>query len=73
MSHANAVLTPKAPLGLGRLIVETGWSVSAADEMLRRFLIQIDFAEMFTKWARGETFRQIRDQAESASLEAAGS
>jgi type I restriction enzyme R subunit len=35
-------------------------------EMLRRFLDQPDFAEMFTAWARSETFRQIRDQAESA-------
>jgi hypothetical protein len=30
--------------------------------MLRRFLDQPDFADLFTAWARGETFRQIRDQ-----------
>ncbi len=29
-SHANAALTPKARLRLGRLVVEDGWSVSAA-------------------------------------------
>ena len=38
----------------------------ASGEMLRRFLDQPDFAEMFTAWARSETFRQIRDQAEGA-------
>lgn len=38
----------------------------ANGEMLRRFLDQPDFAAMFTTWARGETFRQIREQAEGA-------
>ena len=30
MSHANAALTPKARLKLGRLIIDVGWSVGAA-------------------------------------------
>ena len=30
MSHANAALTPKARLALGKLIVDDGWSISAA-------------------------------------------
>ena len=30
MSHVNAALTPRARLRLGRLVVEEGWSVSAA-------------------------------------------
>ncbi len=38
----------------------------ANGEMLRRFLDQPDFATIFTTWARGETFRQIREQAEGA-------
>ena len=38
----------------------------ANGEMLRRFLDQPEFANLFTAWARGETFRQIRDQAETA-------
>lgn len=35
----------------------------ANGEMLRRFLDQPDFANLFTTWARGETFRQINEQA----------
>ena len=35
MSHANAALTPIARLRLGKLIVETGWSVSAAADYYR--------------------------------------
>ncbi len=38
----------------------------ANGEMLRRFLDQPEFASVFTTWARGETFRQIREQAEGA-------
>jgi type I restriction enzyme R subunit len=38
----------------------------ANGEMLRRFLDQPDFANLFTAWARGETFRQVREQAEGA-------
>ena len=38
----------------------------ANGEMLRRFLDQPEFASVFTNWARGETFRQIREQAEGA-------
>ncbi|MDP3712154.1 MAG: DEAD/DEAH box helicase family protein [Mycobacteriales bacterium] len=38
----------------------------ANGEMLRRFLDQPEFASLFTTWARGETFRQIREQAEGA-------
>lgn len=38
----------------------------ANGEMLRRFLDQPDFASMFTAWARGETFRQVREQEEGA-------
>ena len=35
MSHANAALTPKARLELGKLIVDVGWSVSAAADFYR--------------------------------------
>ena len=35
MSHANAALTPKARLALGKLIVEGGWSISAAADFYR--------------------------------------
>jgi type I restriction enzyme R subunit len=35
----------------------------ANGEMLRRFLDQPEFANLFTAWARSETFRQIRDDA----------
>ena len=38
----------------------------ANGEMLRGFLDQPEFATIFTTWARGETFRQIRQQAEGA-------
>lgn len=38
----------------------------ANGEMLRRFLDQPEFASVFTAWARGETFRQVRDQAKPA-------
>jgi type I restriction enzyme R subunit len=38
----------------------------ANGEMLRRFLDQPEFATLFTTWARGETFRQIRKHAEGA-------
>ncbi|MDF9717652.1 IS481 family transposase, partial [Nocardioides sp. ChNu-153] len=33
MSHANAALTPRARLRLARLIVETGWTHTAAAKM----------------------------------------
>jgi transposase InsO family protein len=35
VSHANAALTPKARLELGRLVVERGWSVSQAADYYR--------------------------------------
>ena len=35
VSHANAALTPKARLELGKLIVDVGWSVSAAADFYR--------------------------------------
>ncbi|MBK5307296.1 MAG: IS481 family transposase [Frankiaceae bacterium] len=35
MSHANAALTPIARLRLGKLIVQTGWSISAAADYYR--------------------------------------
>ncbi len=38
----------------------------ANGEMLRRFLDQPEFATIFTTWARGETFRNIREQVEGA-------
>jgi transposase len=46
MSHANAALTPKARLKLGRLVVEDGWSVSMA---ARRFEVTYRTAQ---RWAR---------------------
>jgi transposase InsO family protein len=45
MSHANAALTPKARLRLGRLVVEQGWPVSAA---ARRFEVTYRTAQ---RWA----------------------
>ena len=45
----------------------------ANGEMLRRFLDQPEFASTFTAWARGETFRQIREQAGGASSTATSS
>ncbi|HVT63692.1 MAG TPA: type I restriction endonuclease [Mycobacteriales bacterium] len=38
----------------------------ANSEMLRRFLDQPEFAEMFTAWARSETYRQVREAADGA-------
>jgi transposase InsO family protein len=35
VSHANAALTPKARLGLGKLVIDTGWSVSQAADYYR--------------------------------------
>ena len=35
MSHANAALTPKARLELGKLIVDRGWSISSAADYFR--------------------------------------
>ena len=35
MSHANAALTPKARLELGRLVVDRGWTVSQAADYYR--------------------------------------
>ena len=45
-SHPNAALTPKARLRLGRLVVEQGWTVSAA---ARRFEVSYRTAQ---RWAR---------------------
>ncbi len=45
MSHANAALTPKARLKLARLVVDHGWSVSAA---ARRFEVSYRTAK---RWA----------------------
>jgi type I restriction enzyme R subunit len=38
----------------------------ANGEMLRRFLDQPEFASLFTTWARGEAYRQIRDDGGAA-------
>src|SRR5688572_24574576 len=46
MSHANAALTPRARLKLGRLVVEGGWSVSMS---ARRFEVTYRTAQ---RWAR---------------------
>jgi transposase InsO family protein len=35
VSHANAALTPKARLGLGRLVIDRGWSVAQAADYYR--------------------------------------
>ena len=35
MSHANAALTPKARLRLGRLVVEEGWSIAQAARLFQ--------------------------------------
>ena len=49
--HANAALTPSARLRLGRLVVEEGWSVSAA---ARRFEVSYRTAK---RWA--DRYRQV--------------
>ena len=46
MSHANAALTPRAPLKLARLVVDELWSVSAA---ARRFEVSYRTAQ---RWAQ---------------------
>jgi transposase len=46
MSHANAALTPKARLRLGRLVIEDRWTVSAA---ARRF--EVDY-KTAARWSR---------------------
>ena len=46
MSHANAALTPRARLCLARLVVDGGWSCSAAAKM---FMVSPRTA---SKWAR---------------------
>jgi type I restriction enzyme R subunit len=38
----------------------------ANSEMLRRFLDHPEFAELFTRWARGETYRRVREQTAGA-------
>ena len=45
-SHANAALTPKARLRLARLVVDHGWTVSAA---ARRFEVTYRTAQ---RWSR---------------------
>ncbi len=50
-SHANAALTPKARLRLGRLVVEEGWTVSAA---ARRFEVSYRTAK---RWA--DRYREV--------------
>ena len=37
-------------------------------EILRRFLDQPEFAALFATWARPETYRQVREQAEGAQI-----
>jgi len=46
MSHANAALTPKARLKLARLVVDQGWSVSAA---ARRFEVSYRTAKRWSE------------------------
>jgi transposase InsO family protein len=53
VSHANAALTPKARLELGRLIVDVGWTVSAAADY---YLVSWPTAN---RWA--ERYREQRD------------
>jgi transposase InsO family protein len=53
VSHANAALTPKARLELGRLIVDVGWSVSAAADY---YLVSWPTAK---RWA--DRYREQRD------------
>ncbi len=50
-SHANAALTPKARLKLGRLVVEEGWTISAA---ARRFEVSYRTAK---RWA--DRYREL--------------
>ena len=38
----------------------------ANGEMLRRFLDQPEFADLFTRWARDETYRQVREAGDAA-------
>jgi len=58
--HANAALTPSARLRLGRLVVEEGWSVSAA---ARRFEVSYRTAK---RWA--DRYRQVGVLAGQAGM-----
>ena len=51
MSHANATLTPKTRLRLARLIVEQGWTCSAASKM---FMVSPRTAAKWAARYRGE-------------------
>ena len=53
MSHANAALTPKARLELGKLIVDVGWSIAAAADY---YLVSWPTAK---RWA--DRYREQRD------------
>ena len=55
MSHANAALTPRARLRLARLIVEDGWTPSAAAKM---FMVSTVTAR---KWAAATGPKGRRD------------
>ena len=46
MSHANAALTPKARLKLGRLVVQEGWTIAA---VARRYEVDYKTAQ---RWSR---------------------
>ena len=57
MSHANAALTPKARLELGRLVVDRGWAVAQAADYYR---VSWPTAN---RWAR--RYRELRDASAS--------
>jgi transposase InsO family protein len=67
MSHANAALTPRARLKLARLVVEDGWSVSAA---AARFEVCYRTAQ---RWSRryAESVESVKSGQAGESVEAA--
>ena len=60
MSHANAALTPRARLRLARLVVEEGWTYSAAAKM---FMIAVKTARKWAERYRAEGAAGMADRS----------
>ena len=60
MSHANAALTPRARLRLARLVVEDGWTCSAAAKM---FMVSPRTAAKWAARYRGEGLAGMADRS----------
>ncbi|MDR0342075.1 MAG: helix-turn-helix domain-containing protein, partial [Nocardiopsaceae bacterium] len=60
MSHANALLTPRTRLRLARLVVESGWTYSAAARM---FMVSAVTARKWADRYRGEGIAGMTDRS----------